>query len=149
MRDTSHMPLFPSVEPHRATGGSRPVYHPNSRPNLQHAQGLIVAAAVRRLLAGVVFGLVLVGVLWYLMQFNQQTSALTAAHSAEPIPQGVVLVTVNGGDSLWAIAAKYRPNWVDQEDWVQSVATYNMISADAVFPGQVIAIPTYPAGEAA
>lgn len=143
MRDTTHMPLFPSAEQPRPLAGSGLHARQSHRRQPAPSQGIVVATAVRRLIAGAVFGLVMVGMLWYLMQFNQQTSALTAAASEAPVPQGVVLVTVNGGDSLWAISAPHRPAWVGQEQWVQEVAAYNEISADAVFPGQVLAIPTY------
>lgn len=144
MRDTTHMPLFPSAEQQRPTSGlgrTNAVQAHRRRPS--PAQGVVVASAVRRLVAGAVFGLVLVGTLWYLMQFNQQTAALTEDQSIEAVPQGVVLVTVHGGDSLWTIASAHRPDWMGQEDWVKEVAAYNQIRPDTVFPGQVLAIPSY------
>lgn len=144
MRDTTHMPLFPSAEPQRPLGDSgsdRTRRASHRQPS--STQGFFVATAVRRLIAGAVFGLVLVGVLWYLMQFNQQTAALTAAPSTAPVRQGVALVTVHTGDSLWEISAPHRPAWIEQEDWVKEVAAYNQISDDVVFPGQVLVIPTY------
>lgn len=109
------------------------------------AHGSVYATGIRRLIAGVLFGIVTVGVLWYFMQSNHQIAALTTEYDNSRPAQGVVLVTVVGGDSLWSITAPHRPPWLGQEEWVRDVAAYNQIDDDVLFPGQVLAIPTFGA----
>ena len=141
MRDTTHIPVFPSTAGHVSATPERSGNR--LRGANDHAQGSTMVAAFRRLLAGVCVGLMLVGGLWYLMQIGHQTSALTAASRPVGVPQGVTLVTVGGGDTLWGLAQAHRPDWVGQEQWVDEVAAYIQIDADALFPGQILAIPTY------
>ncbi|WP_336250317.1 LysM peptidoglycan-binding domain-containing protein [Stomatohabitans albus] len=139
MADHAPLPIFPA-----------PVQAESARSQRHRAGIHRASGAVPRLIAGICAGVLVVSALWYLLQLRQPSSALVirqsspvAAVSHAGPPQGVVLVTVSRGDTLWAVSALHRPDGIDQGQWVREVVRYNDMPSDAIFAGQVIAIPKY------
>ena len=54
-------------------------------------------------------------------------------------------VTVQGGDTLWQLAADLAPG-ADPRDVISDIVTLNALSSAAVHPGQQLAVPTQYAG---
>ena len=50
-------------------------------------------------------------------------------------------ITVQDGDTLWAIAETYKPAGKDIRDFIYEICDYNNISAGAIYHGQDIIIP--------
>lgn len=146
MSDTTQIPVFPSVT--KSTNPGHTSTCIGQRPSSSSGTTSVVIA-LRRMVAGVMVGMVLVACLWYLLQHRQHTAAKVVDPSLAPVVQGVVLVTVAQGDTLWDIAAYHRPGGIGQDQWVHDVAAYNQIAPDAIFAGQVLAIPTYSDGDVA
>lgn len=60
---------------------------------------------------------------------------------AAPSPAPVRLVVVEGGDTLWSIAADVAPG-VDRRDTVAEIVELNALGGSGVRAGQQIAVPT-------
>lgn len=163
MHKNPHISIFPATA-HLVDTNPSPTNGPqaNAVPEQGASRGvrkMVAPGALRRLIAGGTVGLIVVGLMWYLLQFHQVSSAvaINAVHGQNEATiqgrvyendpayahKGVVLITIHAGDSLWDVSAYHRPPWADQAQWVAQVAAFNDIRPEAVFPGQIVAIPTY------
>ncbi len=52
-------------------------------------------------------------------------------------------VQVQPGDTLWDLAESFGPRDQDLRKVVYEICEYNDISADSIYPGQIILIPEY------
>ena len=52
-------------------------------------------------------------------------------------------VLVKPGDTLWNLAETFGPENQDLRKVVYEICEYNHITADGIYPGQTILIPTY------
>lgn len=50
-------------------------------------------------------------------------------------------VTIESGDTLWNIADKYMPDGNDLRKCVHVLCQVNSITADSIYPGQIILVP--------
>jgi hypothetical protein len=50
-------------------------------------------------------------------------------------------VTINSGESLWAVAQRIAPA-ADPRDVINDILAFNGMSSAEIMPGQLIAIPT-------
>jgi nucleoid-associated protein YgaU len=64
-------------------------------------------------------------------------------HVARPLPTGTVLYTIQPGDTLTSIAAKFdQEGWgkLFVDNWVQSVGNGGIVDPNLIYAGRVIAI---------
>ena len=52
-------------------------------------------------------------------------------------------IRVQTGDTLWDLAEKFGPDNKDIREVVYQICEVNDISADSIFPGQTLLIPSY------
>lgn len=52
-------------------------------------------------------------------------------------------IQIQTGDTLWELAQEFGPNDKDVREVVYEICKINDISADSIYPGQTILIPTY------
>jgi LysM repeat protein len=83
--------------------------------------------------------LVLVGVIIAAVSFF---SAPSAQASIEKSDVSYQYVTVNSGQTLWAIAEKYAPDQ-DVREAVEAIVSLNNLTEGTVQPGQRIALPKF------
>lgn len=78
--------------------------------------------------------------------------AILAALLISPEPKDTPLpphsITVHSGDTLWKIACRYY-NQEDPRDVIAEIEQMNEISADRLYPGQVILLPHGTSGTVA
>lgn len=55
----------------------------------------------------------------------------------------MIEVEIQSGDTLWNIASEYGPHSADPRTIVYEICSLNDISADSIYPGQIILIPDY------
>jgi len=68
-----------------------------------------------------------------------------AVASDTPASTEFATVTVQGGDTLWQLAADLAPQ-ADPREVIADIVTLNALSSPAVHPGQQLAVPTQYAG---
>ena len=54
-----------------------------------------------------------------------------------------VEVEIQSGDTLWMLASKYGPDNTDPREIIHEICRLNDISAESIYPGQIILIPDY------
>ncbi|MGN0710919.1 MAG: LysM peptidoglycan-binding domain-containing protein [Anaerovoracaceae bacterium] len=52
-------------------------------------------------------------------------------------------IQIQYGDSLWNIASEFGPADKDIRETVYEICALNDISADSIYPGQIILVPDY------
>lgn len=57
--------------------------------------------------------------------------------------QDFLSVEISAGDTLWNIANEYMPSDMDTRRAVHKICVANNISADEIYPGQILLIPVY------
>jgi len=82
-------------------------------------------AAIPLVLAGLVFGL----------------GASDAVATRDAAVDSLTWVTVDGGQSLWDLAAEIAPT-EDPREFAAQVVSFNQLSSSEIQPGQQLAIPT-------
>ncbi|MBN7772511.1 LysM peptidoglycan-binding domain-containing protein [Clostridium aminobutyricum] len=55
----------------------------------------------------------------------------------------MIQIQIESGDTLWNLAAEYGPAHTDPRKTVYEICSLNGISADSIYPGQIISIPYY------
>lgn len=70
--------------------------------------------------------------------------AITGETTAESLTKMTYTeVLVKPGDTLWELAETFGPDHQDLRKVVYKICEYNHITADSIYPGQTILIPTY------
>ncbi len=82
-------------------------------------------AAIPLVIAALVFGL----------------GAPGAVASLDAAPDSLTWVTVDGGQSLWDLAAEIAPA-EDPREFAAQVVSFNQLASSEIQPGQELAIPT-------
>ena len=82
-------------------------------------------AAIPLVIAGLVFGL----------------GASDAVATRDAATDSLTWVTVEGGQSLWDLAAEIAPA-EDPREFAAQVASFNQLASSEIQPGQELAIPT-------
>ena len=82
-------------------------------------------AAIPLVIAGLVFGL----------------GASDAVASHDSATDSLTWVTVDGGQTLWDLAAEIAPT-EDPREFAAQVASFNQLASSEIQPGQQLAIPT-------
>lgn len=54
-----------------------------------------------------------------------------------------IQIEIQSGDSLWKIASEYGPSHEDTRKIVHEICSLNDITADNIYPGQIIYVPDY------
>ncbi len=62
-------------------------------------------------------------------------------HSTEAAGSNSITVTVRNGDTLWSLAAEYKPDDEEIRRFVRTVAAYNSIDDMLIYEGQTLIIP--------
>lgn len=116
-----------AVVSHPAFGSSAPPRRGTPRLRLTRRGRAVFAvlAAVPLVIAGLVFGL----------------GASGAAASRDAATDSLTWVTVDGGQSLWDLAAEIAPT-EDPREFAAQVASFNDLDSTVIQPGQELAIPT-------
>lgn len=96
----------------------------------RRGRGVLAALAAVPLLAGVALGV---------LDGGDAVASDTAASTE------FATVTIQGGDTLWQLAAELAPT-ADPRDVIADIVTLNALSSPAVHPGQQLAVPTQYAG---
>ncbi|MDD2190130.1 MAG: LysM peptidoglycan-binding domain-containing protein [Eubacteriales bacterium] len=52
-------------------------------------------------------------------------------------------IIVQTGDTLWDLALEFGPDYKDTREIVYEICMINNITAESIYPGQVILIPVY------
>ncbi len=72
------------------------------------------------------------------------TGTIFGANDAESLTKPVYSeVIVQSGDTLWNLAQELGPDHKDLREVVFEICKLNDISADSIYPGQMILIPEY------
>ncbi|WP_395639603.1 hypothetical protein [Pseudolysinimonas sp.] len=82
-------------------------------------------AAIPLVIAGLVFGL----------------GASDAVATRDAASDSLTWVTVDGGQSLWDLAAEVAPS-ADPREFAAQVLAFNQLASSEIQPGQQLAIPT-------
>ena len=67
-------------------------------------------------------------------------SSISGSVAGNEGPVALEYVTVQPGDSLWAMASDHAPNQ-DPRDWIAEVVMLNALATIELTPGQQIALP--------
>ncbi len=72
------------------------------------------------------------------------TGTIFGANHAESLTKPVYTeIVVQSGDTLWNLADEFGPDNQDIRKVVYAICQLNDISADSIYPGQMILIPAY------
>lgn len=72
------------------------------------------------------------------------TGLVTGTNTADSLTKNTYAkVQVQDGDNLWSLAEEFGPEDQDTRKVVYEICKLNQITADSIFPGQVILIPAY------
>lgn len=72
------------------------------------------------------------------------TNTFIGVNQAESLTKPVYnQVIIQAGDSLWDLAEEFGPDGKDIRQVVYEICKINDISADSIYPGQTILIPSY------
>lgn len=72
------------------------------------------------------------------------TGTIFGANDSESLTKPVYSeIIVQSGDTLWNLAEEFGPDNKDIREVVFEICKINEISADSIYPGQTILIPTY------
>lgn len=105
-------------------GSGRPVT-PRLRLTRRGRAVFATLAAIPLVIAGLVFGL----------------GASGAVATQDAAPGSLTWVTVDGGESLWDLAAEIAPS-EDPREFAAQVVAFNQLASSEIQPGQELAIPT-------
>ncbi|MEJ1194817.1 LysM peptidoglycan-binding domain-containing protein [Pseudarthrobacter sp. CCNWLW207] len=111
---------------------------PQVRPGKQPLPPLRLTRRGRVVLIGI--PLVLLAVLIFLLAGFLNAPAKAADSAADLAVTPTVSVTVQSGESLWAIAAAVAPER-DPRDVIADIVQLNNLTAGAVVPGQQLFVP--------
>jgi hypothetical protein len=113
-------PTFGSARPVRPERATAP------RLRLTRRGRVVVAtlAAIPLVIAGLMFGL----------------GSGEAVATKDAAPDSLTWVTVDGGQSLWDLAAEIAPG-EDPREFAAQVASFNQLDGAVIQPGQELAIP--------
>lgn len=111
---------------------------PQVRPGKEQLPPLRLTRRGRVVLIGI--PLVLLAVLIFLLAGFLNAPAKAADSAADLAVTPTVSVTVQSGESLWAIAAAVAPER-DPRDVIADIVQLNNLTAGAVVPGQQLFVP--------
>ena len=114
---------FPNNVSYPAFGSSRPT--PRLRLTRRGRAVFATLAAIPLVIAGLGFGL----------------GASGAVATRDAAPDSLTWVTVDGGQSLWDLAAEIAPA-EDPREFAAQVASFNQLASSEIQPGQQLAIPS-------
>lgn len=119
------------------------VRQPQARRVLQHQQLQVEVRPSIRIARKVILYVVIAISLWFLFlaqNSSSQSAEATGSKMGETAVENFTYITVQSGDTLWALAEKYASN-SDPRDFIQAVMTMNGMTDTVVNAGMRLAIP--------